>query len=139
MKKSKLKRKSKNPIKIAKDEADAALQNAYRRNYPDAECESCGNRFYCIHHHILKSKSNNGRYAEINLIFICKYCHDLIHFGNLHIVAKYTAKRGKKWVEEITKLEKDKRSPYTLKELRAEKQKWDNLITKSKSKDLEEF
>src|SRR3990167_658114 len=59
-----MRKKSKNPIKKAKNEADRALQDAYRRNYPNEKCESCGQRFYCMHHHLEKAKSNFCRYRS---------------------------------------------------------------------------
>lgn len=125
-KKTKLRRKSKNPIKKAKDEADTALQNAYRRNYPTEKCESCGNQFYCMHHHLPKSRSNAGRYEHKNLIFICKPCHDEISFnGGSQIVARYTIKRGKEWVNEMDKLEKNRRASFGIKELKKIKQKYE--------------
>src|SRR3990167_10324837 len=107
-----MRKKSKNPIRKAKDEADRALQDAYRRNYPNEKCESCGQRFYCMHHHLEKAKSNFCRYYKDNLIFICKKCHDAIHFGDNQIISRYTAKRGKKWVAKMDKLKQETRSPY---------------------------
>ena len=135
-----MRKKSKNPIKKAKDEADRALQDSYRRNYPNKKCEcGCGRIFSLMHHHILKSQSNYLRYHEVNLIFITKFCHDKLHFGDLQVVARYTTNKGKKWVAEMDKLKLIRKSPYTLKELSAEKQKWDLLSVNKGSKIKEEF
>lgn len=118
MKKKKLKRRSKNPIKKAKDEADRALQDAYRRNYSDEKCESCGSQFYCMHHFIEKSKSNNLRFNPINLIFICSRCHSLHHnFGDATIHAKIQSKKGEKWWKKLQKEYKIKKQCWTNKEL----------------------
>ena len=135
----KLRRKSKNPIRKAKDEADYSLQCAYRRNY-NKKCEcGCGRLFNLVHHHILKSQSNFLRYHKDNLIFLAKFCHDKLHFGDLQIVARYTANKGKKWVAKMDKLKQISRSPYSLKELLKEKQKWDLFLIKKDDKIKDDF
>ena len=115
MKKTFLKRKSKNPNKAAKDRADTALQESHRRNFPNKKCESCGKQFNLMHHHIEKCNSMFARWMQPdNLIFLCKKCHQNIHFGNADAVSKYSIKRGTEWVKRIEKMRKQK-SPTTLK------------------------
>ena len=107
--------------KLWLDKADRALQDWYRKIFAGNLCEGCGIRkFYCMHHHLPKSRSNAGRYFHDNLIFICKFCHDEISFnGGAQIIAKYSTKRGEIWVEEMDKLKKVRRSPFGKKELEA--------------------
>ena len=93
-----LKRKSHNPLKRAKERADSALQASYRLHYPNARCEACGAPARLMHHHLLKSMSLYARYCcPANLIFLCEYCHNQIHFYNNNPVAAYSIKRGKNW------------------------------------------
>lgn len=97
-----MRRKSKNPGKRAKEQADRALQESYRRNYPDAKCEVCGKPFQVMHHHIFKSKSLFARYlCPENLIFICEKCHSQIHFYDNYPIVAYSIKRGKEWQHRI--------------------------------------
>lgn len=116
-KQSKLRKRSKSKATI--DKADRELQDAYRRKYGGKLCESCERcEFYCMHHHLPKSRSNAGRYHKDNLIFICKPCHDEISFnGGSQVVARYSAKRGKKWVAEMDLLKQERRQAYSKKEL----------------------
>ena len=115
MKKSKLKKRSKSKATI--DKADRALQDFYRRTYPNEKCEICGAPFNVMHHHLRKSESNAGRYHHDNLVFICTPCHTSVSFGNMQLVAIYSAKRGKEWVERMTELKKIRRQSYGKKEL----------------------
>ena len=107
MKRTPLRRKSKNPQKKAKDAADNALQESYRRNYPNEKCESCGNQFKLMHHHIMKSMNTYARYkCPANLIFLCEFCHNQIHFYNNNPISTYSIKRGQKWIDEIKEIKK---------------------------------
>ena len=112
-----LRRRSKS--KATLDKADRALQDYYRARYTGARCEVCGKPFETMHHHLLKSQSNAGRFERINLIFICHKCHSKISFGDLTGVARYSSKRGLKWVEKIETLKKVRKQYYTKKELEA--------------------
>jgi len=108
MKRTPLRKTSKNPIKKLKTKADRLLQDYYRAKYPDKKCEVCGNPFELCHHHVEKSKSNLLRYKEpLNLIFLCKKCHNALHFGVYNVVSIYTLKRGKKWERKLQKLSQD--------------------------------
>ena len=110
---------SKNPIRLLKIKADEEYQNWLRRTYSKQKCEACGmGKFYCGHHHLLKSRSNAGRFNLDNIVFVCKLCHSKIHFGDLQIVAKYSAKKGKDWIERMEKLAREKMSPFSIKELK---------------------
>jgi len=115
MKKTPLNKKSKNPVKRAKDRADTSLQKSYRRNYPNERCEACGKQFNLMHHHIEKCNSMFARWMQPdNLIFLCKECHQNIHFGNADAVSKYSIKRGTGWLKRIVEMRKQK-SPVKLK------------------------
>ena len=101
-----LRRKCKgNPVKRAKERADNALQESYRKNYPGELCEACGNPFKLMHHHIEKSQSLYARYmCPANLIFLCEFCHNQIHFYNRNPVSAYSIKRGAEWQKEMVKI-----------------------------------
>lgn len=77
MKKSPLKKRSKNPVKVLQKKADKLMQQIYTKKYP--KCDICGKPTYCMHHFIEKSRSNRLRYEEENLIPVCQLCHSYIH------------------------------------------------------------
>lgn len=117
MNESFLKRKSKNPIKASKDRADTALQESYRRNFPNEKCEACGKKFNLMHHHIEKCNSMFARWMQPdNLIFLCKECHQNIHFGNADPISAYSIKRGDAWKKKIMEMRKQK-PPTRLKKI----------------------
>jgi len=108
MKKTFLKRKSKNPRKKLIDIADRALQDWYRKEYPNEPCLVCGNKTDLRHHFIDKSRSNRLRYEPINLIPLCFKCHYKAHFGSENLIgAEIQVKKGKKWLEKIKQIEKE--------------------------------
>ena len=100
MKKKKLKE-----IGKLKEEADRALQDAFRRNNPGKKCEMClVNEFQVMHHFIWKSSSNYLRYVEKNLIFVCNPCHSKFHaFHDPMYPIKVHKMRGPEWTEYIEK------------------------------------
>lgn len=102
LKRTKLRKVSKNPIKALKNRADRVLQDYFRKNYPDLKCV-CGNPAELQHHYILKSVSNYLRYDEKNLIPLCQHCHSLIHFyGKGKIIeGKVAVERGADWIKYI--------------------------------------
>lgn len=113
-----LKEKSPNPRKKAKDDADRALQDWYRANHKE-KCESCGVPFEVMHHFIAKSQSNHLRYDDRNLIYLCHGCHFSHHnVGNQKVMSTVILERGEKWHKEIIKLARKQVGPYTLKEYR---------------------
>lgn len=130
MKKTKLKKQSKDLRKIALRKADKSLQDSYKKHYPNEKCEVCGQPFNLMHHHILKSNSNYTRFLQpTNLVFLCKKCHDSLHLGgNINIVSIYTLKRGKKWEEEIIKLKKHPKISLYVKRLEEIKNYYDNNV-----------
>ena len=109
--------KQRSKSKATRDKADRELQDAYRRKYKGKPCEVCGRAFEVCHHHLEKSKSNQGRYYHKNLIFLCFKCHAKLHFGDNNIIAVYSTKRGRKWVADMVELKKIRRSAYSKKEL----------------------
>ncbi|MEK9208200.1 MAG: hypothetical protein AAB922_06960 [Patescibacteria group bacterium] len=52
-----------------------------------------------------------------NMVFLCKFCHDKIEFGDLNVVARYSLNKGEEWVERMNKLAREKIPPFTKKEL----------------------
>ena len=105
MKKTKLKRRSKSPLRKAIESADKALQDWYRKNYPNEKCESCGKRFELMHHFYEKSQSARLRFEHKNLIFLCHGCHFRHHnTGDQDIMSKVILKRGTKWLNNLRKL-----------------------------------
>jgi len=117
LKRTKLRKKSLQPMPTLRRKADRALQDWFRREYPDNKCECCGGQYEVMHHHILKSNSNAARFNHDNLIFLCSKCHSSLHFGNLNLISIYTAKRGNEWVEKMVELKKVKVSHYGKKAL----------------------
>lgn len=110
-----LRRRSKSKVTI--DKADRALQDWFRATYKGKKCEVCNAPFQVMHHHNEKSKSNAGRYDHDNLIFLCHKCHSKITFGDNNIVATYSQKRGKEWLDRMWKLRAVRRPLYGKKEL----------------------
>src|SRR3990167_9198600 len=115
LKRSPLRKRSKSKATI--DIADRKLQDWYRFIYRGTRCEVCGAPFNVMHHHLLKSQSNAGRYEHNNLIFICFRCHSALHFGDNNIVATYSIRRGEEWIEKMKKLKQVKKQYYTKREL----------------------
>ena len=108
MKRTFLRRKSKNPEKTSKDKADKALQDSYRKAYSNEKCEACGAPFNLMHHHVEKSNSMYLRWLQpINLIFVCSLCHNKIHFGDRNPVSAYSIKRGVEWLDKIKVLRQE--------------------------------
>ena len=77
MKRTTIKRKSKNPVKVLQKSCDKLMQQIYTKKYP--KCDICGKPTYCMHHFIEKSRSNRLRYEEENLIPLCFNCHYGVH------------------------------------------------------------
>ena len=113
-----MRRISKNPYRKLLFRADACLQNWFRAKYPKAKCEVCGRKAEVRHHHLEKSKSNAGRYNHDNLIALCYSCHSKIIFGDHNVVAIYSIKRGKDWVDRMEDLRKIKKSYFSQTELK---------------------
>ncbi len=111
--------RKRNKSKITIDKADRELQDAYRRKYEGKLCEGCTKRLFAVvHHHLPKSRSNAGRYHKDNLIFLCEPCHSEISFnGGSQIIARYSARRGKRWIAKMDNLRTIKRQAYTKGEL----------------------
>lgn len=102
-----MRKQSNSPQKKAQRKADRALQDSYRKNYPNEKCECCGEIFNLMHHHIEKSKSNYARFLQpANLVFLCSKCHSALHFENFNVASIYTLKRGKRWEAEIMEIKK---------------------------------
>ena len=110
MKRTFLRRRSKNPRKRLLELADTVLQDYYRREFGDRKCEGCGKPMELMHHYVLKCHSNYLRYNHPeNLIFICKKCHSQVHgFHGELINAQIILKRGQSWLDKLRKLERIK-------------------------------
>lgn len=91
------------------EKADRALQDWYRAKYPAKKCESCGAPFELMHHFVEKGRSGRLRFEKKNLIFICTKCHSLHHvFHDSSIMLKITARKGRKWAEELLAMKGEK-------------------------------
>jgi hypothetical protein len=116
--KTRLRKRSKSKVTI--DRADRALQDHYRRQFAKTgqSCEcGCGRLAEVCHHHIEKSKSNFLRFARINLVFLSHFCHSKITFQDHSVVARYSIRKGDKWVKKMDELKIIKKQHYTKKEL----------------------
>lgn len=53
---------------------------SYIRDYPvdDKVCEACGSDKYVIRHHVDHNRYHN---TEDNIVFLCRSCHAMHHFG----------------------------------------------------------
>ena len=108
MKRTKLKRKSKSLLKKTTDLADRALQDFYRREYPNEKCEACGRQFELMHHFYEKSQSARLRFEHKNLIFLCHGCHFRHHrTGDQDIMNTVILKRGTRWLKNLRKLKQE--------------------------------
>jgi len=109
LKRTPLRKKTRNPIKRLKDRADRAFQDYLRYKHKGERCESCGvNPIEVGHHYILKSHSNILRYDESNIFLICNFCHSKITFYNAaEVEDKIVLKRGKKWYNWIHKAKRE--------------------------------
>ena len=108
MKKSWIKRISRNPRRALLLRADTALQDYYRREHGGTPCEGCGERMALMHHFVLKSHSNHLRYEPKNLIFLCSICHSKVHgFHGELINATIILKRDGKWLADLRKMERE--------------------------------
>ena len=103
MKKSYLKRKSKNPRKRLEEKVDRAYQDFFRSLCGEYEirCELCGKQQEVVHHFVEKRKSGNLRYDVINFVPICGFCHSLFKFRNSILNAAIGNRRGNEWIKEI--------------------------------------
>lgn len=114
MKRTALKKKSKDPVKILQKKCDQLMQQIYTKKYP--KCDICGKPTYCMHHFIEKSRSNRLRYEEENLIPLCFKCHYGVHnscAGRMlnNVLRSYNfmdaiinKRGGKKWKEKMEKM-----------------------------------
>lgn len=114
MKRSPLRRRSKNPVKILQKKCDQLWQKYITAKYP--VCDLCGKPTYCGHHFVEKSRSSRLRYEEENMIPVCKVCHMHIHnrtgqFGLNNVNRSHDAvdmiiekRGGKAWKNKMEKI-----------------------------------
>jgi 5-methylcytosine-specific restriction endonuclease McrA len=96
-KKAFAKSKKQSPKKLIAD-THRALQDHYRRTYPDMKCESCGAPFQLMHHAVEKSQSRALWFDPDNLIFLCGKCHFNHHLrGDLTVMGNVILARGEEW------------------------------------------
>ena len=110
MKRTPLKKRSKDPAKVLKYLCDALLQQVNKKLHK--HCEACGGENQVGHHWIEKSRSNFLRYRLENIVPLCNSCHVKIHnkFGNnvvgaLKVAEIIIKKRGMEWKEEMERLQ----------------------------------
>jgi len=108
MRRTPLKRKSKNPRKVLLAKADRLLQDYYRLKWKDKPCMCCNEKMELCHHFVLKSHSNRLRFEELNLIPICNFCHSKVHgFHGEILNGLIILSKGEKWLKEISRLKQD--------------------------------
>jgi hypothetical protein len=78
---------------------DKALQDWYRTQ--GLYCLCCGKPANVMHHHILKSRSNNLRFNELNLIPLCSTDHFKLHAGDISIANAYRKHYPDNWEDEL--------------------------------------
>jgi len=109
LRRTRLRKKTRDPRKALLRKADDLLQDYYRQNFPTTLCEGCGCQFNLMHHFVLKSHSNRLRFEPLNLIPLCKVCHSKVHgFHGELVNAEIILKRGKNWLKKLRELEREK-------------------------------
>jgi len=87
-------------IKALKKKCDRLLQQKYVLLNPF--CLVCSAPTSEMHHYIPKSRSNNLRYDDMNLIPLCRECHCKIHQENdPRINQEIIRKKGHEWADII--------------------------------------
>lgn len=115
MKKSPIRRKSRNKLAILKDKLWIVF-SIFIRNRDNFMCVSCGKQGNEAGHYIPKSLSENLRFDERNVNTQCTYCNRWLH-GNL---TKYAIALRRKYGENILEeLDRDRKihKSWTIKEL----------------------
>jgi hypothetical protein len=96
-------KKHKKLISIQKliHKVDRVMQD-YFRSVWQAPCESCGMKAAEVcHHHQPKSRSNNLRFSEKNLVHLCNGCHFSLHKGDPFVANRYRKHRPPEWEDEL--------------------------------------
>ena len=72
-------------------------------------CELCNGTFKATaHHYYYRSDSPHLIYEPLNFITLCAKCHSRLHFRDPKIVeAQIVAKRGKAWLNKLTRKRKN--------------------------------
>ena len=101
MKRTRLKRKSKTPVALLRERADALCTPVAMKLHPKCEL-LCGRDTQVGHHYIRKAKSNALRYYIPNLIGLCNNCHGELHKWNETICSNRIRDiRGEDWWKDI--------------------------------------
>lgn len=81
--------------------ADRAMQDINRQE--NSHCEYCGSPNMIVgHHYFPTSQSSNLRYDFLNIIILCRGCHNQHHNGsNPEIHHFIDAKRGDPWFDDL--------------------------------------
>ena len=66
-------------MKAVKKELDRLVQETSKGK----RCRICGRSAVC-YHHIVRRDDNMCRYDPVNLMPVCKHCHDEIHNGHIN-------------------------------------------------------
>ena|ERR1051325_9315645 len=105
MKRTKIKRKSKDKRQILQKNCDRLLQELITTLHPN--CEVCGKPAICGHHIFPKSTSNRLRYELGNISALCNWCHFSHHNGNPLIFDTILNKRGDEWWSALKEMKKE--------------------------------
>jgi len=103
---------SRKPSKLKKlqKECEDLMYNVAFKFY-GKRCEICNARKDLIVHHFIPRKLCKGLiYELLNFVVLCKKCHFELHKKqNPFVILKIASKRGKKWIEYLEKMFKEKR------------------------------
>lgn len=102
MKRTILRKLSKNPKSKLRRQADSLLQEYIRAKHKGELCWACGNEpVFVGHHYINKQNSNALRYYIPNIIPVCKNCHMLVHSQPHLVEPKICFKLGEAWYQDL--------------------------------------
>ena len=102
MKRTRLRKQSKDPKAKLRAKADKLLMDYIRLKHKDELCWVCGNKpISCGHHFIPKKNSNALRFYLPNIIPICRDCHSLVHTQPHLVEPKICFKLGQEWHEDL--------------------------------------
>ena len=95
--------------KLQKECEDLMYEVAFR--FYGKKCEICNaSKDLIVHHFIPRKLCKSLIYELLNFVVLCKKCHFELHKRqNPFIILKIASKRGKKWIEYLETIFKEKR------------------------------
>ena len=102
MKRTRLRKRSKDPKAVLRAKADDLLMDYIRAKHKDELCWVCGNKpISCGHHFVPKKNSNALRFYLPNIIPICRDCHSKVHTQPHWVDPILTLKLGEAWFNDL--------------------------------------